>query len=92
MAPLFLLFLSRQPGKTLCIMVAMLHISFRMLVLNMYFIPQSTRQHPNWTYHQALFNESFRTAFYHMTVTKFPLPAITITPGAEQERFILMEP
>ena len=27
-----------------------------------------------------------------MTITKFPLPAISMTPGAEQERFILMEP
>ena len=62
-----------------------------MLVPSKYFILKSTRQHPKWTYHQAIFNISFRKAFYYMTITKFPLPPISMKLGAEQERFVLME-
>ena len=57
MAPLFLLLLIRRLGKTLWIMVAILPTAFCMLVLSMCIMPKSTRQHPKWTYHQALFNE-----------------------------------
>ena len=63
-----------------------------MLCLSVYFIPGSTSQHPKWTYRQSLANEFFRMLFYHMTVTKFTLPPVSMKPGAEKERFISMSP
>lgn len=86
------LFRTRQPGKTLWILVAIVHIIIRMLFLSIYFIPKSTRQHPEWTYRQALANELCRTAFYHMTLTRFTLPPISMKPGAEKECFVSMSP
>ena len=85
-------FLARQPGKSLWILVAILYIIIRMLFLSIYFIPNFTRQHPKWTYRQSLANELFRMVFYHMTVIKFTLPPVSMKPGAEKERFISMSP
>ena len=85
-------FLARQPGKSFWILFAILHITIRMLFLSIYFIPNSTRQHPKWTYRQSLANEFFRMLFYHMTVIKFTLPPLSMKPGAEKERFISMSP
>ena len=85
-------FRTRQPGKTLWLLIALVHIIIRMSFLSIYFLPKSTRQHPKWTYRQALANELLRTAFYHMTLTKFPLPPLSMKPDAERERFISMSP
>ena len=85
-------FRTRQPGKTLWTLIAIVHIFVRMSYLSIYFVPKSTRQHPKWTYRQALANELLRTAFYHMTLTKFTLPPLSMKPGAEKERFISMKP
>ena len=85
-------FRARQPGKTLWILVAIVHITIRMLFLSIYFAPKSRRQHPRWTYRQALANELLRTVFYHMTLTRFILPPLSMKPEAEKERFITMSP
>ncbi|CAD6588603.1 MAG: hypothetical protein ASARMPREDX12_003383 [Alectoria sarmentosa] len=85
-------FRTHQPGKTLWMLVAIADIIIRMLYLSVYFIPKSTRQHPEWTYRQALTNELFRVTFYHMTLTKLTLPPISMKPGAEKERFVSMSP
>ena len=85
-------FRTRQPGKTLWVLIAIVHITIRMLFLSIYFIPRSARQHPKWTYRQALTNELYRTFFYHMTLTKFTLSPISMKPGAEKERFVSMSP
>ena len=85
-------FRTHQPGKILWILVAIVDITIRMLFLSVYFVPKSTRQHPKWTYRQALTNELFRTSFYHMTLIKFTLPPISLKPAAEKERFITMSP
>ena len=85
-------FRTRQPGKTLWTLIAIVHIIVRMSFLSIYFVPKSKRQHPKWNYRQALANELLRTAFYHMTITKFTLPPISMKPDAEKERFISMKP
>ncbi|MCJ1460106.1 hypothetical protein MMC28_010485 [Mycoblastus sanguinarius] len=82
---------TRQPGKAFWTLVAIIHVTARMLFLSIYYAPKSTRQHPQWTYRQALANEFFRTSFYHMTLTKFTMP-ISMEPGAEKERFITINP
>ena len=84
-------FRSRQPGKILWTMVAIMYVTIRMHFSSIYSIPKSTRQHPKWTYRQALTNELIRTSFYHMTLIKFTMP-LSMEPDAEKERINAVTP
>lgn len=76
-------FRTRQPGKTLWIVVVMIHVIIRMLLLSIYSIPISTRQNPKWMYRHALTIDLLRTCFYHMTLIKYTMP-LSLESGAEK--------
>lgn len=82
---------ARQPIKALWSLLAVVHVVARTLFLSFFYLFRSNRQHPQWTYRQALTNEFFRTAFRHMTHIRLTFP-LSLKPGAEKDRFITIEP
>lgn len=52
-----------------------------------YFIPPQLRQHPKWTYRQAVTNELMRAFLYH-TSTLETRTSLSLEPGIEKELFV----
>ena len=55
------------------------------------FVPRKLRQHPAWTFRQALTNEFFKSYLYYSSLVRVRTP-LTLEPGAEQERFVAIPP
>ncbi|KAI9643727.1 hypothetical protein NHQ30_008350 [Ciborinia camelliae] len=91
MAPPSKGFRARQPGKALWFPITITHLAGHMLFLSLYYIPRATRQNPQWTYRNAMTNEFIRIALHHITYLKLILP-LSMNPGAEGDRFILIKP
>lgn len=56
-----------------------------------YFIPPPLRQHPQWTYRQALMNELMQAFLYHSSLVEVKTP-LSLNPGPEKERFVKIPP
>ena len=56
-----------------------------------YFLPPSLRQHPQWTYRQALMNELMRAFLYHSSLVEVKTP-LSLEPGSEKDRFVKILP
>lgn len=56
-----------------------------------YFLHPSLRQHPQWTYRQALRVRLFRSFIYLLGFTHFS-PPLSLEPGKEGERFVVIDP
>lgn len=84
-------FRARQPGKAIWTAFFIMAMPFRLTFLLIYLIPKSLRQHPKWTYHQAVGSALMRIWFTYASVTEFRTPC-SLEPGAEKERFVVMEP
>ncbi|CAF9938510.1 hypothetical protein IMSHALPRED_000825 [Imshaugia aleurites] len=57
----------------------------------LYFIPQQLRQHPKWSYRQAVTNELMRAFLYHSSVLQMRT-SLSLEPGVEKELFVRMPP
>lgn len=84
-------FSSQQPGRAICIIIAAVHIIARMFFLGIYYIPRFTRQNKNWSWRNALTNEAMRTLSEYVAYLE-PSSPLSLQPGAEKERFVLMKP
>ncbi len=56
-----------------------------------YFISRQARQHPKWTYRQAVTNELMRAFLYHSSVLETQT-ALSLEPGNEKTLFVQMAP
>ncbi|KAL8983103.1 MAG: hypothetical protein Q9205_002566 [Flavoplaca limonia] len=63
----------------------------RLPLLSLYYLSTATRQHPNWTYRQAIGVETLRVWFRYASKVKFHFP-ISLGSGRELERFVIIEP
>ncbi|MCJ1246971.1 hypothetical protein MMC30_004182 [Trapelia coarctata] len=54
-------------------------------------IPSRWRQHPRWTYRQAISNRLLRAFIYHWSLMEIPT-LIQLKPAAEKDRFVILEP
>ena len=84
-------FLTRQPAKTLCATFTILSVLFKLPLWLIYYIPQRTRQHPQWTYRQAVRNQLVRVVLWYASATQMKTPQ-NLKPGVEKDRFVLIEP
>ncbi|KAF2741083.1 alpha/beta-hydrolase [Polyplosphaeria fusca] len=76
----------------------LLHVAFyivftllRIPLWALYFLFPSLRQHPQWTYRQALRVRLFRTFLYVVARIR-PLESLSLEPGKEGPRFTVMQP
>ena len=56
-----------------------------------YFLPPPLRQHPQWTYRQALMNELMGAFLYHSALVEVKTP-LSLNPGSEKDRFVKISP
>ncbi|TVY83680.1 Esterase [Lachnellula suecica] len=84
-------FRARQPGKTLWLLVAIVHLAFVLLSFSIYYLPIFTRSNAQWSYRNSLTNKLIKVALRHITYLKLLLP-LSMEPGAEKEFFVLITP
>lgn len=84
-------FATRQPGKALWLLVAIVSTSFRLPIWLLYYIPQSRRPNPRWTYRQAILNAVVKQIVYHSASMRLQKP-LSLESGKEKERFVVMKP
>ncbi len=84
-------FITRQPGKTLWVFFAIVSTTLRLPVWLIYYIFKANRQHPGWTYGQAIKTYFLRNFVYHISVTETP-EYLSLKPGVEKDRFIVIQP
>ena len=78
-------------GKAVWIIVAITLTLFKLPLWLLYFIPSRLRPHPKLTYAQTLRQQLLRTYIYHSSLLELQTPA-SLEPGAEKERFVLIDP
>ncbi|KAI9848575.1 MAG: hypothetical protein M1837_007244 [Sclerophora amabilis] len=83
--------LTRQPGKTIWVILAIILTIIRLSLWLTYFIPKSFRQYRTRTYCQAVTNELLKEILYHLSVIQ-PVVLFLLNPGAEKERFTTISP
>jgi acetyl esterase/lipase len=82
---------SRQPFKALYIIFFFASLPVRLALVALYFIPPWLRQHPKWTFHNAIGTYLFKLLFNFCSTIHYPPPK-TLEPGKEKERFVVLNP
>lgn len=85
-------FVSKQPGKAFWTIAAAIYTAVQLPFWLLYFIPKRFRQHPDWTYQQALMNQVVRAILYHSSYVEVSTPVrldekegfVRINPAADQ--------
>lgn len=85
-------FVSKQPGKAIWTIAAASYTAVRLPFWLLYFIPKRFRQHPDWTYQQALMNRIVRAILYHSSYVEVCTPIrldekegfVRINPASDQ--------
>lgn len=81
-------FVSKQPGKAIWTVAAAIVTVFQLLFWLIYFLPRRLRQHPQWTYRQAIMSRVVRTVLYHSSFVEVCTPVRL----DERERFVTISP
>ena len=82
---------TRHVGKTICTAGGILLTLIKFPLWLIYFIPPQLRQHPKWTYRQAVTNELMRAFLYHSSTLETRTP-LSLEPGIEKELFVPIPP
>lgn len=85
-------FVSKQPGKAIWTIAAACYTAVQLPFWLLYFIPKRFRQHPDWTYQQALMNRIVRAILYHSSYVEVSTPIrldekegfVRINPASDQ--------
>jgi acetyl esterase/lipase len=83
--------LTRQPIKGLYVLFALTVELARLPLWLLKYIHPYGRQHPQWTFRQALGVRVFHALLHHLARMRVKTP-LRLSPGAEKERFIVIEP
>ena len=78
-------------GKAIWTTGAILLTIIQLPIWLVYFLPTPLRQHPKWTYRQALMNKIMRTMMYHCSLVEVRTP-LSLEPGAEKDCFVMIPP
>ncbi|MCJ1387602.1 hypothetical protein MMC18_000445 [Xylographa bjoerkii] len=84
-------FITKQPGKTIWILYAVISIIVRIPFWLLIFVPAALRQQPQWTYRQAITNKVVKAGTYFYFSMRVA-PTLSLDPGKEKERFVILEP
>lgn len=84
-------FLTHQPGKGIFTIVFLATLPLRIVFSLLYYAPRSLREHPQWTYHQAVGRAVFKMLWAYASAIEFRMSK-SLEPGADKECFITMEP
>ncbi|KAI9815237.1 MAG: hypothetical protein M1827_002717 [Pycnora praestabilis] len=82
---------TRQPGRLLYILFASALTIARLPLWLVYYIPPRLRQHPKWTYRQAIMVQILKTFIYHSSIFEMRTP-LSLEPGVEGKNFVMVEP
>ena len=88
---LFTSFRAKQPGKAIWTILCILFGPLRFTLLLLYFVSPKLRQHPQWSYRQALGNAFLKSWFSFASTVEFHT-AKSLEPGTEKERFVVTKP
>lgn len=83
--------LSHQPFKLAYILTALAFELARLPIFLVKYIFPSGRQHPEWTFRQAISVRILSSAAWHVATTRHAT-LLPLVPGSEKERFILIKP
>ncbi|MCJ1419725.1 hypothetical protein MMC32_006081 [Xylographa parallela] len=84
-------FITQQPGKAIWTLYAVISIIVRLPFWLFYFIPRALRPQPQWTYRQAITNKVVKAGTYFLFSMRVT-PTLSLDPGKEKERFVVLEP
>lgn len=82
---------TRQPGKGIVTILFLALLPLRFIFTLLYYSPRFLREHPQWTYRQAVSRAVFRMFWAYASVVEFRMSK-SLESGADKERFIIMEP
>ncbi|KAL8740825.1 MAG: hypothetical protein Q9190_006506 [Brigantiaea leucoxantha] len=82
---------THQPLKLLWTVVTVLHCLFRLPLLSLYYIPRATRQHPAWTFRQAIGCDILKLWFTYASYVEFKFP-LSVDSAAEAEQWVTIKP
>lgn len=82
---------THQPAKGIFVVFFIALLPLRIALLLLYYALPSLREHPKWTYHQAVGRSIFKMYWTFATAIEFR-PSKSLEPGPDKERFIVMEP
>ena len=82
---------TRQPWKALYALIASALFAARLPFWLIYYIPSALRQHPKWTFRQALSVHLLKTISYHCSLIEIRTP-LSLKPGPDKERFVIVHP
>jgi acetyl esterase/lipase len=80
-----------QPGKAIFALFAIVFNAARLPLWILYYIPSSLRQHPQWTYKQALSVRIARAFLQNIWLMEIA-PSGTLSPGKEADKFVVVKP
>lgn len=84
-------FITKQPGKALWTLLAIVSTSVKFPLWLLYYIPKSLRQHQSLSYKQAVLSAFVKHFLYHTALIHIQTPT-PLEPGKEKERFVVMQP
>lgn len=82
---------SKQPGKAIWTVFIIICLPVRLAFFLIYFIPSALRQHPKWTYRQALGTALMGTWLTYASIVEFRTPC-SLEPGPDKDCFVAMNP
>lgn len=78
--------ITSSPGKYGWATIAVLFNLIRLPLLTAYYIPRSTRPHPQWTIFQSVMNSAMNSFIYHFAVVQ-GVTQLDLQPGKLGDRF-----
>lgn len=82
---------THQPAKGIYTIIFLALLPLRILFTLFYYLPRPLREHPQWTYRQAVSRAIFRMLWVYGSAVEFRTSK-SLEPGADKERFITMNP
>lgn len=76
--------LTSQPGKAIWTLFAVAFAAARMPIWIVFFLSPSLRQHPHWSFAQAIKVKIVSIFLYHASVVEMKTP-LSLAPGVEKE-------
>jgi hypothetical protein len=81
----------RQPYKTVCSSFMLVTLPLRLIFIFLYYIPSPLRQHPTWTYRQAVGLVIFLTWWKVTSAVRYHTSK-SLKPGSLKDRFVVIQP
>ena len=91
MEPIRAKIITRQPGKAVYALIAFALAACRLPFWMIYFAPRALRQHPRWSWGQALKCHVMKVALHHLSVVEAFTP-LSLVSGKDRECYPIVKP